>query len=333
MSLAEELLNSLTDDEIAEYAADRNAEPHIVVNPDKTVAVPAELKNIAVQFDHNVKTVTFDCPRFWDGRDLMDMAICINYKTPNNALGQASVKNVIVDSVDSTLIHFDWVITKNVTLNNGTLSFLICGVKTDDSGIEVEHWNSELNREMSISEGLECTPSILEGYPDVIADILIRLRWIEEGNVAAKQRQLIVTLDENGEYASHSASEILAHISGGGSAVLEIGRPVSIYAYPHCMHNSAIMFALLEVTDGVTQTLYVINDDKSCNISKMTPDYGESGTGNTGGEVSQIDFSNFENGIFTETVDGEVIPHTVTFDDQGRPSAIDGATIVWGSST
>jgi hypothetical protein len=48
--------------------------------------------------------------------------------------------------------------------------------------------------------------------------------------------------------------------------------------------------------------------------------------------VTQIDFSNFDNGRFTETINGEVITHNVTFDSLGRPSAIDGTVIVWGDS-
>ena len=48
--------------------------------------------------------------------------------------------------------------------------------------------------------------------------------------------------------------------------------------------------------------------------------------------VTQIDFSNFENGSFTETINGEVITHSVTFDSQGRPVKIDDTTIVWGDS-
>lgn len=54
------------------------------------------------------------------------------------------------------------------------------------------------------------------------------------------------------------------------------------------------------------------------------------------GEVSRIDFSNFdpslENPSFSETVNGEIITHTVTFDSLGRPSKIDGCEIVWGDS-
>lgn len=48
------------------------------------------------------------------------------------------------------------------------------------------------------------------------------------------------------------------------------------------------------------------------------------------GTLTHIDFSNFSNGSFTEVVDGEEIPHTVVFDSNGMPTAIDGVTIKWG---
>ena len=48
--------------------------------------------------------------------------------------------------------------------------------------------------------------------------------------------------------------------------------------------------------------------------------------------VSAIDFSNFQNGSFTEIVDGETITHTVTFDADGRPVTIDDVTITWGDA-
>lgn len=50
----------------------------------------------------------------------------------------------------------------------------------------------------------------------------------------------------------------------------------------------------------------------------------------SGGTVSAIDFTNFANGSFTEVVNGEEVSHSVTFDDSGNPTKIDGVTIVWG---
>ena len=48
-------------------------------------------------------------------------------------------------------------------------------------------------------------------------------------------------------------------------------------------------------------------------------------------KVTAIDFSNFENGSFTETVGGETVTHTVAFDSEGRPVLIDAVTITWGA--
>ena len=52
-----------------------------------------------------------------------------------------------------------------------------------------------------------------------------------------------------------------------------------------------------------------------------------------GGTVSAIDFSNFENGSFTEVVDGVTVTHTTEFDENGNLVAIDGVSINLGDST
>lgn len=46
--------------------------------------------------------------------------------------------------------------------------------------------------------------------------------------------------------------------------------------------------------------------------------------------VTAINFSNFESGSFTETVDGSSVNHSVLFDSEGRPTKIDDIVIAWG---
>ena len=60
MSQAEELLNSLSAGDTTETAI----EGHIVIGNDRFITVPEEPKRIGVQYDHNIETVTFDCPRY-----------------------------------------------------------------------------------------------------------------------------------------------------------------------------------------------------------------------------------------------------------------------------
>lgn len=85
MSKAEELLNTLSEDNVMALTAESSTEPHIVIGSDRHIAVPSQLKRIAVQFDHNFETVTFDCPRYWDGHDLSAMDIYIICKVPDGA--------------------------------------------------------------------------------------------------------------------------------------------------------------------------------------------------------------------------------------------------------
>lgn len=193
MSQAEELLESL---DVSVATAEPETEGHIVVNNDRYISVPDELRRIAVQYDHNVETVTFDCPRYWDGLDMSEMKIYINYKLPNNSVGSYRAMNVTVDEQDDAVMHFEWTLSRNVTQFEGVISFLICIKKTNSDGNEENHWNSELNSELRVSKGLECEEVIVEEYPDIITQILTRLDSME----ASAEGLPIVTSEDNGKF-------------------------------------------------------------------------------------------------------------------------------------
>ena len=172
MSGAEELLNG----QVSTYSARPEAEPHIIIGEDRFIKVPSELKRIAVQYDHNIETVTFDCPRYWDGLDMSTMGIYINYMRADKAYGCFRAENVSVDADDETIMHFTWTISKNVTLVKGELKFLVCVRNADENDEEVNHWNSELCEDMYVSEGMECAEIVLPQYPDIIS------QWYSEVN-------------------------------------------------------------------------------------------------------------------------------------------------------
>lgn len=176
MSQAEALLNSLNDISVASEPAN-TAEAHIVVDEERVVHVPEELRRLGVEHDHNIETITFDCPRYWDGHDMSQFKIYINYLCPDGMKGQYLTTNLIVGY---NTMNFDWVISNNVTQKKGPISFLICIVKTDAEGLEERHWNSELNQECYISEGLECEEVALIGYPDIITHLLTRMEEVDK---------------------------------------------------------------------------------------------------------------------------------------------------------
>ena len=167
MSQAEDLLNSLSENDIS-----TKTEPHIVVGSNRVITVPSELKRIAVQYDHNIETVTFDCPRYWDDHDMSTMKVYINYTRADNEPGCYIADDVAVDETDTSIMHFSWTISRHVTEAVGPLTILVCIKRVDSDGNEVNHWNSERNTDMTISQGMECGDIIVNKYPDVITYLL-----------------------------------------------------------------------------------------------------------------------------------------------------------------
>lgn len=191
MSQADELLTNFAASGISLQSADVKSEPHITIDSSRVVSVPKELRRIAVQFDHNVETVTFDCPRYWDGLDMSELSVYINYMRKDREVGSYKATNVTVDSINSNTMHFDWTISRNVSLIKGDLKFLVCIKKADSDGNEENHWNSELNSEMYISEGLEADESIFDDYPDIIS------QW--EGEVQ-RVKDILLAARDNGDF-------------------------------------------------------------------------------------------------------------------------------------
>lgn len=180
MSQADELLNSISTSQKSARTVDPDTEEHIIISNDRFITVPDSLKKIAVQYDHNMETVTFDCPRYWDGLDMSPMKIYINYMRPDRVLGMYLADNIRVDDTDNRMMHFTWTITNNVTFANGKLRFLVCIKKTNLEGIDENHWNSEINDDMYISEGLNVEDPITEEYADIITQLLTRMDATEK---------------------------------------------------------------------------------------------------------------------------------------------------------
>lgn len=155
---------------------------HVIINRDRTVVVPESLKKIGIQFDHNVNTITFDCPRYPDedsSIDMSQMPIFINYMLPDKTPGSSLALNVVVDETDNTLMHFDWKITNAITPVNGVLSTLVCVKQSDTEGNELYHWNTDLFQKFTVGNGMECNGQVAEMNPDVISQLLARMGEVD----------------------------------------------------------------------------------------------------------------------------------------------------------
>ena len=153
MSLAENLLNTLNDNNVDDDTTSAVVEEPIVVDENRNIIVPNKLKTIAVVGDKNVETVTFKCIRFWDGEhDLSNFAIYINYILPNNQIGTfiPQIKDRYED-----YFTFDWVIGTEITKYNGKISFLILARKVDEDDVLQYQWSSLINGDFTVAQGID----------------------------------------------------------------------------------------------------------------------------------------------------------------------------------
>lgn len=185
MSLADDLLN-MSSNGVNSRLAIVETEPHIIIGDDRFITVPDELKRVAVQFDHRVETVTFDCPRYWDGYDMSKMKIYINYVRADGLLGMYLAENVFADQQLPNIMHFDWTLTRNVTGINGPIVFLVCVKRVDRDGNEEIHWNSEKCLDMYVSDGLE-GDVIQDLYPDIFTQMLQKMDETVEEALSIKE--------------------------------------------------------------------------------------------------------------------------------------------------
>lgn len=193
MSKAELLLNKLDASRVATRLANASEEPHLIIGDDRIINVPDELKRLAVQYDHDIETVTFDCPRYWDEHDMSKMGVYINYLCADKTAGIYQANNVRVDETDSTVMHFDWTISRNVSFAAGPIAFLVCVRNADAEGFEKNHWNSEICTSCYISNGLEYDGEVIDNImsPDLIE------QWRKKVNEITDD---LATRRDNGEF-------------------------------------------------------------------------------------------------------------------------------------
>lgn len=264
MSQVNELFDTMSEEDIVSYTADPENEQHIVIGKDRFAKVPKELWKIAVEGDHNIETVTFDCPRYWDKHDLTEMVLYIYYACPDGRSGGYRAQNVRVDDTDSDIIHFEWTISEHVTVKAGVLAFMVVGKKSDEeTGESLNRWHSEPNTEMYISKGIPDEDiDYTTGNPDLLTQVLLltdELQYITDG----------VVKTVNG-VAPDDSGNVTLNISGGGLTLSAIYLLIDILQhanYTEDMSSQIERLADALMGGGNTDGGFNIADDGNGNVT------------------------------------------------------------------
>lgn len=146
------------------------AQYFVIDKSTRTITAPAGFKNFGVESDENSNRVYFQCPRYvGDNLDLATLNIRVNFQNANKEKDQYIVTDVAIDGEN---ICFSWVLSRKATAYKGSISFIICAVKTNAQGVITNEWNTTLATGAVLS-GLEVeTPEIPEEVTDVVNQLL-----------------------------------------------------------------------------------------------------------------------------------------------------------------
>lgn len=165
-----------------EAYADTGIEYCTVDDDTRLVTIPDKYKNFGVESDEKAKRVWFRFPKLVgnNGIDLSAISVRVNFR---NANGDGDIYMVEDLTVDGDYVIFSWELSRKVTAYKGHISFVVCAVKSSTTGVVKNEWNTTLNKDCEVLEGLEVTEQIAQENPDIIEYILANLG----GSVSAEE--------------------------------------------------------------------------------------------------------------------------------------------------
>ena len=144
----------------------------------RIISVPNEYKELGVESDEKVTRIKFQCPKIvGDNVDLTEYNLYINYRNAGNKLNSYLVEDA---TVTDDIINFSWLLSRHVTESPGTISYIVCAKKSDDTGV-INEWNTKVATGI-VGVGLEATKEIEEQNIDVIEQILKSIVELENNS-------------------------------------------------------------------------------------------------------------------------------------------------------
>lgn len=169
MATADEVLKEM--DNVSET---NNDSPVCIIDPEtRTITVPPEYQLLGVESDEKVERLYFQCPKIvGDNVDLSQLILFINYQNAGQEIDAYKITDV---ETDGDNITFSWLLDRKVTAYRTTqqnkLGFSFCAQKADEDGTLTQEWNTTVNTECSVLEGLEAQEHVEEENSAAIAQI------------------------------------------------------------------------------------------------------------------------------------------------------------------
>lgn len=149
-------------------------EPFIVDAKTREIKNPNKHNRILMQNDHESERISFEIPRFVEGRDL---ALCnvvqiyyinIDAKSRKDATGVYTVEDLKVYPYTTDILTCSWLVSQNATKYEGTLSFMLRFATVGDNGVVTYNWSTRPFKGIEIVESLDSAETFEFEYIDII---------------------------------------------------------------------------------------------------------------------------------------------------------------------
>lgn len=149
---------------------------HFIIDPVTRKIMPeTPEKNKLVQFDHNSERFTFEIPRYVEGHDMSQCdTVQIHYLnissdkvTRNPGIDESHDIGLLDGSEEKVM--FSWLISRNATQLNGSLNFAIRLACVDGEKVDYD-WHTEIHAGVTVSNGIDNGPVIVEEYADILEE-------------------------------------------------------------------------------------------------------------------------------------------------------------------
>lgn len=165
----------------------RDSDTHFVIDPVTRWITNSSDKNTLMQGDHNSEVYTFEIPKEVEGHDMSQCnRVEIHYidasadKT-SKSTDVYTVADMQPDENEPETLTFSWLVSGNATKYAGLLSFRIRFGCVDENGNYTYKWHTDIYKGITISDGFDNAPAVVEEYSDVLAAWESRLDALEDG--------------------------------------------------------------------------------------------------------------------------------------------------------
>ena len=129
----------------------------------RTIDIPLSIQTVGVASDEDVRRINFECPQVYEGVDLGEFNIYINYVNANNEANIYEVEDAVTYQ---GMLRFSWLVSRNVTAKAGNVKFIICMKKLAEDSTILQEWHTTIAT-LHILEGLEAR-SVAENSIDIL---------------------------------------------------------------------------------------------------------------------------------------------------------------------